>query len=52
MYSTIMADKGFNIENECFSYNLQLYTPPGKRETNQMVPSELIKTKKLETHAY
>ena len=33
IYSTIMADKGFNIENECLSYNLSLYIPPGKRET-------------------
>ena len=30
MYSTIMADKGFNIENECLSYNLSLRIPPGK----------------------
>ena len=52
MYSTIMADKSFNIENECLSYNLSLYIPPGKRGTYQMVPSELIKTKKLQTHAY
>ena len=22
IYSTIMADNGFNIENECLSYNL------------------------------
>ena len=52
MYSAIMADKGFNIENECLSYNLSLYILPGKRETYQMVPSELIKTKKVRTHAY
>ena len=49
MYSTVMADKG--IENECLSYNLSLYIPPGKRGTYQLVPSELIKTKKLQTHA-
>ena len=47
MYSTIMADKGFNIEDECLSYDLSLYVPPGKRGTYQMVPSELIKTKKI-----
>ena len=47
MYSTIMADKGFNIEDECLSYDLSLYAPPGKRGTYQMVPSELIKTKKI-----
>ena len=47
MYSTIMANKGFNIEDECLSYDLSLYAPPGKRGTYQMVPSELIKTKKI-----
>ena len=47
MYSTIMADKGFNIEDECLWYDLSLYVPPGKRGTYQMVPSELIKTKKI-----
>ena len=47
MYSTIMPDKDFNIENEYLLYNLSLYIPPGKRETYQMVPSDLIKTKKI-----
>ena len=47
MYSTIMADKGFNIENESLLYNHSLYIPQGKRGTYQMVPSELIKTKKI-----
>ena len=47
MHSTIMADKGFNIEDECLSYDLSLYAPPGKRGTYQMVPSELIKTNKI-----
>ena len=42
-----MADKGFNIENECLLYNLSLHM-----ETYQMVPSNLIKTKKLVAHAY
>ena len=37
-----MADKGFNIENECLLYNLSLHM-----ETYQMVPSNLIKTKKI-----
>ena len=45
-YSTIMADKVFNIEYECLLGNLSLYIPPGKRRTYQMVPSELINTKK------
>ena len=47
MYSTIMADKGFNIENECLSYILSLYIPPVKPGTYQIVPFELFKTKKL-----
>ena len=42
-----MADKGFNIENECLLYNLSLHISPGKRGTYQMVPSNLIKTKKI-----
>ena len=41
-----MADKGFNIENECLSYNLSLYIRPGKSGTYKMVPSEFIKIKK------
>ena len=47
MHSTAMADKGFNIENECLLYNLSLYVPLGKRGIYQMVSSELIKTKKI-----
>ena len=50
--STFMADKGFNIKNKCYMYNISLFIPPGKRGTYQMVPSELIKTKKFQTHAY
>ena len=41
-----MPHKDFNIENGYLSYNLSLYIPPGKKETHQMVPSDLIKTKK------
>ena len=52
MYSTIMADKGFNIENKCLSYNLSLHIPRGKRGTYQMVPSDLIKTKKNCKHKH
>ena len=47
MYSTIMADKGFNIENECLSYNLSLYNTPGKKERYQIVPSAMTKIKKI-----
>ena len=35
-----MADKGFVTENECLSYNLTIWA-------YQMVPSELIKTKRI-----
>ena len=52
MYSTIMADKGFNVENECLSYILSLYIPPVKPGTYQIVLFELFKTKKLQTRAY
>ena len=47
MYSTIMADKGFNIKQECLNRNINLYVPPGKRGTYQMLPHEVRKTKKI-----
>ena len=46
MYLTVIADKGFNIKKECLSYNHSLYILLGKKGTYQIVPSELVKTKK------
>lgn len=45
--STIMADKGFNIKDECLIRNITLYKPPGKRGANQMLPYEQRKTKRI-----
>ena len=47
IYSMVMADKGFNIKEECASRNLSLYVPPGRRGISQM-PSDCVrKTKKI-----
>ncbi|XP_065683348.1 uncharacterized protein LOC136096120 [Hydra vulgaris] len=45
-FSYVMADKGFNIQNECLMRSITLYVPPGKRGLYQMLPSEIKKTKK------
>ena len=42
-----MADKGFNILQECLARRITLYVPPGKRGTYQMLPSEIKKTKRI-----
>ncbi|XP_052820235.1 uncharacterized protein LOC128246068 [Mya arenaria] len=42
----VMADKGFNISNECAERNITLYVPPGKRGHSQM--SMLKKQKELQ----
>ena len=44
-YSSIMADKGFNISNECIARRIELIVPPGKRGKSQMSKEELKKTK-------
>lgn len=45
MYSMVMADKGFNIKEECASRQLSLYVPPGRRGTSQM-PSDCVRKAK------
>ena len=40
-----MADKGFNISNECIARRIELIVPPGKRGKSQMSKQELKKTK-------
>ncbi|XP_057297916.1 uncharacterized protein LOC130628892 [Hydractinia symbiolongicarpus] len=42
-YSRVMADKGFNIANECAARSIYFTVPPGKRGTSQMTPSEVRK---------
>ena len=43
-YSRVMADKGFNIADECAARHLYFTVPPGKRGCSQMTPSEVKKT--------
>ena len=50
MHSMVMADKGFNIKEECASRNLSLYVPPGRRGTSQMPSDSVRKTKKIANH--
>lgn len=47
MYCSIMADKGFNIQQECLARNITFHVPPGKRGQYQMLPSEVRKTKQV-----
>ena len=44
-YDMILADKGFNIANECAARRLTLYVPPGKRGQAQMSALSVKKTK-------
>ena len=43
----IMADKGFNIQNECAARCLTLYVPPEKSGQAQMPSHKVRKTKKV-----
>lgn len=43
----IMADKGFNIRDECAARNIELYLPPGKKGQAQMTSADVAKTKKI-----
>ena len=47
MHSMIMADKGFNIGNECADRCISLHVPPGKRGQSQMSKACVAKTKKI-----
>ena len=44
-----MADKGFNIQNECTANSIYLIIPPGRRGQSQMSPSEIAKTSEIAT---
>ena len=43
-YSNIMADKGFNIFDECTARCLHFTVAPGRRGASQMTPAEINKT--------
>ena len=41
---SIMADKGFNLVNECSGRNITFIVPPGKRGASRMTLAEVSKT--------
>ena len=43
-YSILMADKGFNINDECLARHIRLVVPPGKRGQSQMTVNALKTT--------
>ena len=43
-FCSIMADKGFNLFDECAGRNITFIVPPGKRGASQMTPAEANKT--------
>ncbi|XP_052285025.1 uncharacterized protein LOC127881311 [Dreissena polymorpha] len=50
MNKTIMADKGFNISNECADRSISLHVPPGRRGKSQMSSACVAKTKHIANH--
>ena len=46
-YSSIMADKGFNLFAECAARRINFIVPSGKRGTSQMTPTEVKKTSSI-----
>ena len=46
-FDEIMADKGFTIENQLLLKGAKLAMPPGVKGRNQMMPTEVAKTKKI-----
>ena len=46
-YSKLMADKGFNIANECAERHVELVIPPGRRGQSQMLSKAVQKTSSI-----
>ena len=46
-FTTLMADKGVNISEECHRYFLSLAVPPGRRGLPQMPSAAVQKTKQI-----
>ena len=46
-YSKLMADKGFNIANECAERHVELVIPPGRRGQSQMSSKLVQKTSSI-----
>ena len=47
-YSSIMADKGFNIVDDCAAHCIHFIVPPGRRGATQMTPANVNKTSSIE----
>ena len=46
-HSKLMADKGFNIADECATNQIDLVIPPGKRGQSQMLSNSVQKTSSI-----
>ena len=46
-YTTLMADKGFDITNECLARHINLVIPPGRRGQSQMLSADIIRTSSI-----
>ena len=49
-YSTLMVDKGFNIEDECSARRIHLLIPPGRRVLVLVFFYIFVKIKVTSTH--
>ena len=43
----VIADKGFNIADDCAARHIFLSVPPGKRRAAQFMPKDVTKTCKI-----
>ena len=46
-HCSIMADKGFNLNDKCAARSLYFIVPPGRRGTTQMAPADVSKTSNI-----
>ena len=46
-YTSIMADKGFNLLEDCTARSLYFIVPPGRRGSSQMSSAEVRKTSNI-----
>ena len=44
---SLMADKGFQIQYLCTSYGVRVNTPPLWQGDRQMLPADVVSTKKI-----
>ena len=46
-YCSVMADKGFKIDQGCTARRINLIVPPGRRGQSQMLSGQVFKTKQI-----